>query len=109
MEFCNAFLHKTTHCATSALENINVCSFCIYFVAFTFYVFIGTKWCGAGSSARYHDDLGLYVHTDKCCRDHDLCPENMVSSFFCSADEILFSYFVVETILHIIYVWNCMP
>ncbi|XP_076034004.1 phospholipase A2-like [Oratosquilla oratoria] len=37
----------------------------------------GTKWCGDGDSAADYDDLGTSVELDKCCREHDLCPDFM--------------------------------
>lgn len=35
----------------------------------------GTKWCGDGDNAKDYDDLGSNVKTDRCCRDHDNCPD----------------------------------
>ncbi|XP_021946095.1 uncharacterized protein LOC110844249 [Folsomia candida] len=42
-------------------------------------IFPGTKWCGRGDIARSSDDIGIYAETDKCCREHDHCPENIVA------------------------------
>ncbi|ODN01748.1 Phospholipase A2 [Orchesella cincta] len=42
-------------------------------------VFPGTKWCGRGATARSYDDIGIYAHTDECCRDHDNCPDNILA------------------------------
>ncbi|XP_045490557.1 LOW QUALITY PROTEIN: phospholipase A2-like [Pieris rapae] len=39
------------------------------------FIYPGTKWCGSGSIAKDHDDLGKEVEADKCCRSHDLCPD----------------------------------
>ena len=45
------------------------------FVAKIFhYVYLGTVWCGSGNKANDCHDLGEYVETDKCCRQHDMCP-----------------------------------
>ncbi|XP_067119218.1 uncharacterized protein [Centruroides vittatus] len=38
------------------------------------FLFPGTNWCGSGSSARKFNELGYNAATDRCCRDHDLCP-----------------------------------
>jgi secretory phospholipase A2 len=35
---------------------------------------IGTLWCGAGNKAKSCEELGEHSETDKCCREHDLCP-----------------------------------
>lgn len=35
----------------------------------------GTKWCGAGNIAEGNDDFGIHRDTDKCCRNHDYCPD----------------------------------
>ena len=37
----------------------------------------GTKWCGAGDVATDHDDLGKLSDLDRCCRDHDECPQSI--------------------------------
>lgn len=36
-----------------------------------------TKWCGKGSRAKNFHDLGPMIRTDKCCRAHDKCPQNI--------------------------------
>ncbi|KAJ4430919.1 hypothetical protein ANN_19512 [Periplaneta americana] len=36
-----------------------------------------TKWCGPGDIAEDYDDLGRYTEEDKCCRDHDRCPDQL--------------------------------
>ncbi|XP_003741578.1 uncharacterized protein LOC100901631 [Galendromus occidentalis] len=36
-----------------------------------FAVVPGTKWCGAGTSARHYEDLGENWPVDMCCRTHD--------------------------------------
>ncbi|XP_070554226.1 phospholipase A2-like [Ptychodera flava] len=38
------------------------------------YIYPGTKWCGKGDVAEDENDLGEFVATDKCCRQHDHCP-----------------------------------
>nr|WLP01542.1 group 3 secretory phospholipase A2 [Androctonus crassicauda] len=41
------------------------------------FLFPGTNWCGSGSSARKFNELGYNAATDRCCRDHDLCPHTV--------------------------------
>ncbi|CAH0777132.1 unnamed protein product [Bemisia tabaci] len=43
------------------------------------FIYPGTKWCGPGNIASSYEDIGKYAAEDKCCRDHDLCPEDMPS------------------------------
>ncbi|KAK3921077.1 Phospholipase A2 [Frankliniella fusca] len=38
-------------------------------------IFPGTLWCGQGSKARSFDELGVFAGPDRCCRDHDHCPD----------------------------------
>ncbi|XP_072520884.1 acidic phospholipase A2 PA4 [Salminus brasiliensis] len=33
----------------------------------------GTLWCGRGSSAGTYEQLGMFEHVDRCCREHDHC------------------------------------
>ncbi|RZB89885.1 Phospholip A2 2 and/or PLA2G12 domain containing protein [Asbolus verrucosus] len=41
--------------------------------------FLGTKWCGDGNISDSYDDLGKFVGTDSCCREHDLCPDSIAA------------------------------
>lgn len=38
-------------------------------------IFPGTKWCGVGNIAHSYSDLGRERKLDKCCREHDHCPD----------------------------------
>ncbi|XP_026282601.1 uncharacterized protein LOC113209362 [Frankliniella occidentalis] len=38
-------------------------------------IFPGTLWCGQGSNAASFDELGVFAGPDRCCRDHDHCPD----------------------------------
>lgn len=38
-------------------------------------IYPGTKWCGTGDRADNDNDLGRFDDVDKCCREHDHCPE----------------------------------
>ncbi|XP_037793602.1 phospholipase A2-like [Penaeus monodon] len=40
-------------------------------------IYPGTKWCGTGNVAEGLDDLGTLKEVDACCRDHDLCPDDL--------------------------------
>ncbi|XP_042227749.1 phospholipase A2-like isoform X2 [Homarus americanus] len=40
-------------------------------------IYPGTKWCGTGNVAEGLDDLGPLREVDACCRDHDLCPDDL--------------------------------
>ncbi|KAK8401991.1 hypothetical protein O3P69_001228 [Scylla paramamosain] len=40
-------------------------------------IYPGTKWCGTGNVAEGLDDLGSLKEVDACCRDHDLCPDDL--------------------------------
>ncbi|XP_044740666.1 uncharacterized protein LOC123301821 [Chrysoperla carnea] len=42
-------------------------------------IYPGTKWCGGGNISKSDHDLGLFADTDVCCRDHDMCPNNIAS------------------------------
>ncbi|CAH0548740.1 unnamed protein product [Brassicogethes aeneus] len=42
------------------------------------FIYPGTKWCGPGTTAKNHSDLGYHAKEDACCRDHDNCPENLL-------------------------------
>ncbi|XP_077016648.1 group 3 secretory phospholipase A2 [Tamandua tetradactyla] len=37
----------------------------------------GTLWCGFGDSAGNSSELGVFQGPDLCCREHDLCPQNI--------------------------------
>ena len=39
----------------------------------------GTLWCGAGNAARTEDEVGVFRSTDKCCRQHDNCPDSIAA------------------------------
>ncbi|XP_019844321.2 uncharacterized protein LOC105234072 isoform X1 [Bactrocera dorsalis] len=38
------------------------------------FIYPGTKWCGPGTTADDYNDLGPHVAEDRCCREHDHCP-----------------------------------
>ncbi|XP_065084415.1 group 3 secretory phospholipase A2 isoform X1 [Ochlerotatus camptorhynchus] len=38
------------------------------------FIYPGTKWCGPGSIATNYSDVGRYADEDRCCREHDMCP-----------------------------------
>ncbi|KRF99610.1 uncharacterized protein Dwil_GK25148, isoform C [Drosophila willistoni] len=39
------------------------------------FIYPGTKWCGPGTAATSYDDLGAHAREDRCCREHDMCPD----------------------------------
>ncbi|KAG8232718.1 hypothetical protein J437_LFUL013311 [Ladona fulva] len=40
-------------------------------------IFPGTKWCGTGNVSGHDEDYGIFEEEDKCCKEHDYCPETM--------------------------------
>ncbi|XP_036339583.1 uncharacterized protein LOC118748932 isoform X2 [Rhagoletis pomonella] len=38
------------------------------------FIYPGTKWCGPGTAAVDYSDLGSHFAEDRCCREHDHCP-----------------------------------
>ncbi|XP_055599981.1 phospholipase A2 phaiodactylipin isoform X1 [Uranotaenia lowii] len=38
------------------------------------FIYPGTKWCGPGDIAANFSDVGRYADEDRCCREHDMCP-----------------------------------
>lgn len=40
-------------------------------------IYPGTLWCGQGSRAHSFDELGVFAGPDRCCRDHDHCPDSI--------------------------------
>ncbi|XP_058459006.1 group 3 secretory phospholipase A2 isoform X1 [Malaya genurostris] len=38
------------------------------------FIYPGTKWCGPGHIAANYSDVGRYADEDRCCREHDMCP-----------------------------------
>ncbi|XP_017850919.1 acidic phospholipase A2 PA4 [Drosophila busckii] len=39
------------------------------------FIYPGTKWCGPGTAASSYEDLGAHAREDRCCREHDMCPD----------------------------------
>ncbi|KAH8418909.1 hypothetical protein KR222_004444, partial [Zaprionus bogoriensis] len=39
------------------------------------FIYPGTKWCGPGTAATSYEDLGPHAREDRCCREHDMCPD----------------------------------
>ncbi|XP_051567167.1 group 3 secretory phospholipase A2 [Myxocyprinus asiaticus] len=44
------------------------------------WVLPGTLWCGRGTSANNYEQLGMFEHADRCCREHDHC-EHIIRAF----------------------------
>nr|XP_055073726.1 group 3 secretory phospholipase A2 [Misgurnus anguillicaudatus] len=44
------------------------------------FVLPGTLWCGRGTSANNYEQLGMFEHADRCCREHDHC-EHIIRAF----------------------------
>ncbi|XP_056318445.1 group 3 secretory phospholipase A2 [Danio aesculapii] len=44
------------------------------------WVLPGTLWCGRGTNANDYEQLGMFEHADRCCREHDHC-EHIIRSF----------------------------
>ncbi|XP_072401464.1 phospholipase A2-like [Diabrotica undecimpunctata] len=42
-----------------------------------FFIYPGTKWCGAGNIAENDNDFGTEIETDKCCFAHDHCSDTI--------------------------------
>ena len=40
-----------------------------------FWTWPGTMWCGKGTTAKSFSQLGEHAFADRCCRDHDHCPD----------------------------------
>ncbi|XP_046384815.1 phospholipase A2-like [Ischnura elegans] len=38
-------------------------------------IFPGTKWCGDGNISMHEEDYGYFEESDRCCKDHDYCPD----------------------------------
>jgi hypothetical protein len=54
-----------------------VCNVATGYRLFRFRLFADTKWCGPGNVALDYEDLGAYTEEDKCCRQHDHCPDQL--------------------------------
>ncbi|KRT84129.1 hypothetical protein AMK59_1320 [Oryctes borbonicus] len=43
------------------------------------FIYPGTLWCGRGTKADNYTQLGVHSKEDSCCREHDNCPNSLVS------------------------------
>lgn len=68
--FEKLYMKERVRLTTCSTKYVTVCSM---------FYFTGTKWCGTGDIARDISDTGIFHDIDSCCRDHDLCPENIVA------------------------------